>query len=184
MPDGSGCAMLPGMDTIRCPDCAVPLPAVGTQSCPNCRLPLTGPAAQELWQVDLALHRVTANLTWLTGRRATLLHWLQVERAQPAPAAYQAAGPQPVPAPRQDPRSSAPDGEVQPPAVTWDLSRFAVRNLLLALGAALLGIAAVIFTIVSWGQLTLLARAAILLALTAVTLTAPWPLVRRGLSAT
>ncbi|WP_106396339.1 SCO7613 C-terminal domain-containing membrane protein [Actinocorallia populi] len=58
------------------------------------------------------------------------------------------------------------------------------RTLLLGLGASLLGIAALIFTVVSWGRLGLPAKAAVLTGLAALALYLPWPLARRGLTAT
>ncbi|MFC6887209.1 SCO7613 C-terminal domain-containing membrane protein [Actinomadura yumaensis] len=57
-----------------------------------------------------------------------------------------------------------------------------MQNLLLLLGGLLLGIAAVVFTVVSWGHLGV--RAAVLVTVTALALAAPWPLARRRLSST
>ncbi|WP_433331015.1 SCO7613 C-terminal domain-containing membrane protein [Spirillospora sp. CA-294931] len=59
-----------------------------------------------------------------------------------------------------------------------------MRNVLLTVGGVLLGIAAIVFTVISWGSLGMGARAGILLSFTAVALGAVWPLVRRGLAAT
>jgi len=59
-----------------------------------------------------------------------------------------------------------------------------VRTLLLGLGAILLGIAALIFTVVGWGRLGLPAKASILTGLAALALYLPWPLTRRGLTTT
>ncbi len=57
-------------------------------------------------------------------------------------------------------------------------------RLLVAAGAVLVVIAATAFTVADWGQVGPLARCAILLAVTALVLAVPRPLVRRGLIAT
>ncbi|AJE86775.1 putative acetoacetyl CoA reductase [Streptomyces albus] len=59
-----------------------------------------------------------------------------------------------------------------------------VQNLLLLFGGLLLTIAALAFTLVSWGHLGIGARAAVLAAVTATALGAPVPLLRRGLRST
>ncbi|PRY01902.1 SCO7613 C-terminal domain-containing membrane protein [Allonocardiopsis opalescens] len=69
-------------------------------------------------------------------------------------------------------------------APRFELSRHSVRNLLLMLGGALLAVAAVVFTVVSWGQLGIGARAAVLGGLTLLVGFLPLPLHRRGLTAT
>ncbi|MFC6883618.1 MULTISPECIES: SCO7613 C-terminal domain-containing membrane protein [Actinomadura] len=56
--------------------------------------------------------------------------------------------------------------------------------MLLVLGGALLGVAALAFTVISWGSLGMGARALVLLSFTALALGAVWPLARRGLAAT
>ncbi|WP_157518997.1 SCO7613 C-terminal domain-containing membrane protein [Herbidospora mongoliensis] len=73
-------------------------------------------------------------------------------------------------------------GQALPPK--REMSPSAVRNLLLGLGGLLLVVAAVVFTIVSWGSVGIGGRAAILLGFTGLTLAAPFVLVRRGLKAT
>ncbi|MEU4410512.1 hypothetical protein AB0F88_38920 [Streptosporangium sp. NPDC023963] len=65
-----------------------------------------------------------------------------------------------------------------------DFSPRAVQNLLLGLGGLLLAVAAVVFTVVSWGSMGLGGRAAILAAVTGLTFAAPTLLVRRGLVTT
>ncbi|MFF0579985.1 SCO7613 C-terminal domain-containing membrane protein [Streptosporangium saharense] len=65
-----------------------------------------------------------------------------------------------------------------------DFSPKAVQNLLLTLGGLLLIVAAVVFTVVSWGHLGIGGRAAILAGVTALTLVAPKLLLGRRLDAT
>jgi len=65
-----------------------------------------------------------------------------------------------------------------------DISRMGVRNALLTLGGVLLGIAAMVFTVISWGSLGLGGRALVLVSLTGVALWSVWPLAKRGLTAT
>ncbi|MFD1113926.1 SCO7613 C-terminal domain-containing membrane protein [Sphaerisporangium aureirubrum] len=59
-----------------------------------------------------------------------------------------------------------------------------MQNLLLVLGGLLLTVAAVVFTVVSWGVLGIGGRAAVLAGFTGVVMLAPVVLVRRGLTAT
>ncbi|MEV8630569.1 hypothetical protein AB0395_02840 [Streptosporangium sp. NPDC051023] len=65
-----------------------------------------------------------------------------------------------------------------------DFSPKAVQNLLLTLGGLLLVVAAVVFTVVSWGHIGIGGRAAILAGVTALTFAAPKLLVSRGLGTT
>ncbi|MER5324846.1 SCO7613 C-terminal domain-containing membrane protein [Streptosporangium roseum] len=65
-----------------------------------------------------------------------------------------------------------------------DFSPKAVQNLLLVLGGLLLAVAAIVFTVVSWGQIGIGGRAAILAGITVLTLAAPKLLVKRELVAT
>ncbi|PNG16026.1 hypothetical protein C1J00_44310, partial [Streptomyces cahuitamycinicus] len=65
-----------------------------------------------------------------------------------------------------------------------ELSAQATQNLLLVLGGLLLIVAAFVFTVVSWGYLSIGGRAAVLAGLTALVLAAPVVLLRRGLTAT
>ncbi|MFI6522209.1 SCO7613 C-terminal domain-containing membrane protein [Spirillospora sp. NPDC050679] len=116
--------------------------------------------ARELWRVDVEILRLTRHRRGLLAR----LH------AEPAPEAPFFVAP--------------PVHEPMPLRAARDLSRFGVRNALLVLGGALLGIAALAFTVISWGSLGMGARALILVSLMAVLLGVAWPLVRRGLRAT
>ncbi|WP_157018089.1 SCO7613 C-terminal domain-containing membrane protein [Cryptosporangium arvum] len=73
-----------------------------------------------------------------------------------------------------------PVGEpVRPEASAWS-----VQTVLLALGGALLAVAAVVFTVVAWGAFGIGGRAAILAGITAITFAVPALLHRRGLTST
>ena len=64
------------------------------------------------------------------------------------------------------------------------MSRRTVARLLLAAGGALVVIAAAVFTVANWASMGPAGRGAVLLAVTALALAAPWPLARRDLAAT
>ncbi|MFD0553919.1 SCO7613 C-terminal domain-containing membrane protein [Streptomyces rectiviolaceus] len=116
------------------------------------------PPAEELRILDLELRRIDARRTQLLQRRAWLLGALQAAAA-PAP-----APPRPVRAP-----------EAAPPNV---------QNALLTLGGILLTIAAIAFTLVSWGHLGIGGRSAVLAAVTLTALGVPALLLRRKLRST
>ncbi|WP_371530254.1 hypothetical protein OG302_33930 [Streptomyces sp. NBC_01283] len=114
--------------------------------------------AEELRILDLELRGLDARRTQLLQRRAWLIGALQ-RAATPAP-----------PPPRQ---VRAP--EATPPNV---------QNALLTLGGILLTIAAVAFTLVSWGHLGIGGRSAVLAAVTLTALGVPVLLLRRKLRST
>ncbi|MFI1002214.1 SCO7613 C-terminal domain-containing membrane protein [Streptomyces galbus] len=122
------------------------------------------PPAEELRFLDAELRRLDAHRARLLARRAWLVSVLQ--SAAPGPAAPPSTGPTPTAGPR--PEASAPR----------------VQNVLLVLGGVLLTIAAMAFTLVSWGHLGIAGRAAVLGTVTAAALAAPVPLLRRGLRST
>ncbi|MFE9701012.1 SCO7613 C-terminal domain-containing membrane protein [Streptomyces sp. NPDC006270] len=134
------------------------------------------PPAEELARLDRELTELDARRAQLLTRRAWLLAALRPPAAAPGwnPSAWGAPPAGRPGAPAQPwghvpKRSSAPRG---------------VQNVLLTLGGLLLTVAAVAFTLVSWGSMGIGGRSAVLTALTAGTLTAPVLLVRRGLAAT
>jgi hypothetical protein len=94
-----------------------------------------------------------------------LLADLTSQPAEPAPAQQ--------PPPRPAPAAERPE-----------LSGKAVARALLAIGAVLVVIAAAAFTVANWSNIGPLGRSAVLLAVSAAVLATPWPLVRRGLTAT
>lgn len=150
----------------RCPACGwfVPGPAQSGARCAHCGLPLAEPVAAELRDIAAALAAVDAERHRLWTRRAQLL-------AQTRP--FGQTGPFAPAAPQWRPRR--PGGETNAPAV---------QNVLLSLGGVLLAVAAVVFTVISWGSLGIGGRATVLALLTLAAMAVPATLVRRALGAT
>ena len=149
-------------DPGHCPSCGAALPAAPA-SCPACRLPLTGSVASRLWQVSVQADQ-------LMRTRAELIEQLRRAATPPPAAAPPAMAPVTSPVP---PRAPAPE---------W--SRRRVQNLLLALGAGLLAVAAVIFVAVSWDRLGVGGRSAVMAGVTALAAVAAHRTFRRGLAST
>ncbi|MBO0514283.1 SCO7613 C-terminal domain-containing membrane protein [Streptomyces beijiangensis] len=116
------------------------------------------PPSEELALLDRELAQLDARRHQLLGRRAWLLSVLQ----PPPPHPWGA------PQPRSHPETSPPNAQ----------------NVLLTLGAVLLTVAAIAFTLVSWGHLGIGGRAAVLAAVTLAALGAPVVLLRRSLAST
>jgi hypothetical protein len=152
-------------DPARCPSCAAGLPA-GAVRCPSCALPLRGADARRLWEVSLAAAELLAERERLIDRL----------RAAPAPAA-----PAPV-----SPATTVPPAIPRrtPAARSRESSRTEVQNILLGLGVLLLAVAALIFTVVTWGRLGIGGRALVLAAITTLSVGASVLTLRRGLAAT
>ncbi|MEV6420292.1 hypothetical protein [Streptomyces sp. NPDC051662] len=127
------------------------------------------PPARELAMIDQELVRLDARRGQLLVRRAQLVSLL-ARSAPPWPSAPLAP---PRPGPSPAPRSAA--AEMTPPGA---------QNVLLALGGVLLTVAAIAFTLVSWGQLGVGGRAAVLTVVTLAALAVPAVLLRRGLAST
>ncbi|MFF9015458.1 SCO7613 C-terminal domain-containing membrane protein [Streptomyces sp. NPDC014870] len=117
------------------------------------------PPADELVLVDRELARLDAHRSQLLARRAWLLRVLQA--AAPPPEAGAAPG-RPV-------AESTPRG---------------AQNVLLTLGGVLLTVAALAFTLVSWGTMGIGGRATVLAVVTSAALAVPVVLLRRGLGST
>ncbi|MEU3688676.1 SCO7613 C-terminal domain-containing membrane protein [Streptomyces narbonensis] len=117
------------------------------------------PPADELVLVDRELARLDARRSELLARRAWLVRALYP----------------PVPAMAPPPPGTG--------AVADSTPRSA-QNVLLTLGGTLLTIAAVAFTLVSWGSMGIGGRAAVLLVVTSAALAAPVALLRKGLVST
>ncbi|MFJ3585648.1 SCO7613 C-terminal domain-containing membrane protein [Streptomyces sp. NPDC090127] len=120
------------------------------------------PPADELVLVDRELAHLDARRSQLLARRAWLLRILQ------APSAPTAAPTPPRP-------GSGPVADSTPRSA---------QNVLLTLGGVLLTIAALAFTLVSWGSMGIGGRAAVLGVVTSAALAAPVVLLRRGLGST
>ncbi|MFF2198447.1 hypothetical protein ACFVXK_36625, partial [Streptomyces sp. NPDC058157] len=122
------------------------------------------PPAHELALIDAELARLDARRLQLLARRDWLLRLLwQSGGVRPAPGAG-AFGPAGAPGP--------------------EASKRGAQNVLLVLGAVLLAVAALAFTLVSWGSLGIGGRSAVLAAVTAAALAAPVALLRRRLRST
>ncbi|GAA3631903.1 hypothetical protein GCM10023079_23320 [Streptomyces chitinivorans] len=117
-------------------------------------------------EIDAELWRLEARRTELLSRRGQLLSGLR--------ASGSGCGGRADTAPRVPP-TGPPAPSTAPPTA---------RNVLLALGGALLAVAVTAFTLVSWGRLGIGGRSAVLGALTLPALGVPAPLLRRGLVAT
>lgn len=113
------------------------------------------PPAEELRLIDAELWQLDARRAQLLARRAQLIGLLQ-PALPPAP-----------PVPRR-PETTAPR----------------VQNVLLVLGGVLLTVAAIAFTLVSWGHLGIAGRSAVLATVTVAVLGAPVALLKRGLRST
>ncbi|MCX4760658.1 hypothetical protein OG562_06685 [Streptomyces sp. NBC_01275] len=116
------------------------------------------PPVEELRLLDTELRQLDSRRAQLLARRAWLVTALQ----------------QPV-----RPIASAPVGPPRPEATAPG-----VQNVLLLLGGILLTVAAMVFTLVSWGHLGIVGRSLVLGAVTLAVLGAPVALLRRGLRST
>ncbi|MEU9960291.1 hypothetical protein [Streptomyces sp. NPDC050982] len=132
------------------------------------------PPAEELRILDHELRQLDARRAQLLARRSWLLGVLRSAKT-PAPAWGPASPPAQAPA-----VWSAPAPHPRRPEATAP----GVQNVLLVLGGVLLTVAAIAFTLVSWGHLGIAGRAAVLGAVTFAALAAPVPLLRRGLRST
>ncbi|MFC8364866.1 hypothetical protein ACFUIY_33945, partial [Streptomyces griseorubiginosus] len=133
----------------------------------------TPPPAEELRLIDAELWQLDARRTQLLTRRAWLvaaLQQLQTPQARPS----------------LQPRWQAPrpPGSTPAAAPRPDASAPSVQNVLLILGGTLLTVAAMVFTLVSWGHLGITGRALVLGAVTVAALGSPLLLLKRGLRST
>lgn len=115
--------------------------------------------AEELRVLDAELRQLDARRVFLLTRRAWLVNALYT--AAPAPGA-------PAAPPVRRPEATTPN----------------VQNVLLVLGGVLLTVAAIAFTLVSWGTMGIAGRALVLGAVTVAALGTPVLLLRRGLRST
>ncbi|WP_431683049.1 SCO7613 C-terminal domain-containing membrane protein [Kitasatospora sp. KL5] len=157
--------------TAPCPDCGADLGPGPHARCPHCRLPLTGADAAALWQVVMALRGLDEQRTAMVRHRDHLLAGLRARRDAPDTAPVWGA----------PPPAGPPAGGAGGPA---EVSGRSAQTVLLVLGGLLVSVAALVFTVVSWGRLGIGGRSAVLFALTAVALFLPSPLRSRRLTAT
>ncbi|MGW3582689.1 SCO7613 C-terminal domain-containing membrane protein [Streptomyces rubiginosohelvolus] len=137
------------------------------------------PPAEELARLDRELAELDARRAQLLTRRA----WLLAALRPPAPTAAPGWNPSAWGAP--------PSGRPGAPAQPWGYvppkqpsTPRSAQNVLLTLGGLLLTIAAIAFTLVSWGSMGIGGRSAVLALVTVGALAAPAVLLRRGLTAT
>src|SRR5215471_9419562 len=133
------------------------------------------PEIAELTWIAAELERLEESRHRLLSRRAFLL--AELARPRPPGVPVTSAGPPPPPRPR-------PAAGAGTPRRRREVSRRTVARLLLAAGGALVVIAAAVFTVANWASMGPAGRGAVLLAVTALALAAPWPLARRDLAAT
>ncbi|MEU2157533.1 hypothetical protein ABZ532_21375 [Streptomyces sp. NPDC019396] len=126
------------------------------------------PPADELRLIDGELAQLDARRAQLLNRRAWLVHTLQ---ALGTLGAGQAG-------------AHGPAWPAEPAPWAAPASGPSAQNVLLTLGGILLTIAAIAFTVVSWGHLGIGGRSVVLGLVTAAALATPVLLLRRGLTAT
>ncbi|MFE0697270.1 SCO7613 C-terminal domain-containing membrane protein [Streptomyces sp. NPDC058869] len=137
------------------------------------------PPAEELARLDRELAELEARRARLLTRRA----WLLAALRPPAPSAAPGWNPSAWGAPgtgRPD-APARPWGSVPPKGPSAPRG---AQNVLLTLGGLLLTVAAIAFTLVSWGSMGIGGRSAVLALVTAGALAAPAVLLKRGLTAT
>ncbi|MFG2407380.1 SCO7613 C-terminal domain-containing membrane protein [Streptomyces brevispora] len=134
------------------------------------------PPTEELALLDRELAGLDLRRSQLLRRRAWLVSVLQT----PGPLTVAPPTPSfPPPAGHTSAPFAAP-GRPPAPAVRTR----GAQNVLLTLGGLLLTVAAIAFTLVSWGHMGIGGRSAVLATVTVATLAAPAVLLRRGLSST
>ncbi|WP_405460923.1 hypothetical protein OG786_26235 [Streptomyces sp. NBC_00101] len=126
------------------------------------------PPAEELALIDRELAHLDARRAQLLQRRTWLV---EVLRTSARSGLARAAAAPPPWGPRPPVPPAAPSGH-------------GAQNVLLALGGLLLAVAAIAFTLFSWGTLGIGGRSAVLAAVTAAALGVPVALRHRGLRAT
>ncbi|MFE9849981.1 SCO7613 C-terminal domain-containing membrane protein [Streptomyces sp. NPDC005576] len=128
------------------------------------------PPAEELALLDRELSHLDARRAQLLQRRAWLVQALHAS-ARPGPVGVGTAFAPPARASGPHFTSRAPSGH-------------GAQNVLLALGGLLLAVAAIAFTLFSWGAMGIGGRSAVLATVTGAALAAPVLLRRSGLRAT
>ncbi|NYJ34230.1 SCO7613 C-terminal domain-containing membrane protein [Nocardiopsis aegyptia] len=187
----------PAAPPLRCPDCAAPL-RPGAAACPRCAFVLVGPLAQRLWEIDTQLAELADRSHRLRAERSEVHRRLRQESraprtiAPPAAPVHAAQPGRPVPSAAHAAPQGAPPpagayrpAPVQQPAPRRsELSQLSAQNLILGLGGLLVGIAALVFAVWTWSDLTTGTRALILALTTLFFVCVAVPLHRRGLAST
>lgn len=183
------------LDPGRCPGCGARL--AGTR-CDGCGLGLAGPAGAAVWEASRAAAAALAHQADVVGavrRSATAPAAARVTAGAPATTPVGPVGPPPPPprpstpppsvprpAPAVGPAPYAPPGASTPPPARQPARQpWPVQTVLVALGAALLAVASLVFLVFTWELLTLGARAAVIALGTAAVLALAVVLRRRGL---
>ncbi|MFD9287865.1 SCO7613 C-terminal domain-containing membrane protein [Streptomyces sp. NPDC060030] len=125
------------------------------------------PPAEELALLDHELARLDARRLQLLSRRAWLLSVLRAPAAAPPP-----------------PQAPFPGHHAQAAPASVHAPARGTQNVLLVLGGLLLAVAAIAFTLFSWGEMGIAGRSAVLAVVTAGALVAPALLLGRGLPST
>jgi hypothetical protein len=162
-----------------CPACGTPMTAI--EPCPNCgRAP--DPRAPRLVAVDRELAGVAVRLDAarrLFGELTQQWNQLSAERHDLARQMYSAVVGERIamgPPGQRRPHPVAVTGEPKEPQT--------IQNLLFVIGGILLGVGAIVFTVVAWSRYGMTGRIAILATATLIALAIPLVAVRRSLRAT
>ncbi len=195
--NAQGLPHLPPGAPRHCPECGAAL-ATAAPACRNCGLGLVGPTAQRLWWIDTELEALRGRERTLARERPVVLERLREESRERArragneqhgthgqravgirTAAQQAA---PPPGPIAAPARSA--GPPAAPEGSGEVSRRSAQNLILGLGGLLVGVAALVFAVWAWSDMSTGTRASVLVLTTLTFAVLALPLYHRGLRAT
>ena len=155
-----------------CPDCGTGLNA-SASVCPRCGLSLVGPTAQRLWWIDAELASLDRRRRALLNERSGVLARLRWESTPDRAEATAPVSP-----------SARPPASSPLPTAKREMSRHSAQNVILGLGALLVGIAALVFAVWNWSDMSTGTRATVLGLTTATFGLMALPLYRRGLHAT
>ena len=180
--------LTPG-DRSPCPDCRTPAEP-DFRICAQCGLLLHGPEAQNLWRIDNQIAELHSRTQALRTERAAALEDLRRASRVAAAAAVAPSPPAqaepwaPEPATPASPAPEGPTPAKPAPTSSVELSPRSAQNVVLGLGALLVGIAALVFAVWTWSDLGTGARAGVLGLVTLTAAGGAIPLHRRGLHAT
>ena len=171
-------------DRFPCPDCRTPAEP-DFRICAQCGLLLHGPEAQNLWRIDNRIAELHSRTHALQTERSVALQDLR--RASRLTAAAPVAPSSPAqdgPWPSEPAAHASPTPARSAPTSSVELTPRSAQNVVLGLGALLVGIAALVFAVWTWGDLGTGARAGVLGLVTLTAAGGAIPLHRRGLHAT